>query len=106
MHPAVLRLMTIVAEAARKRKIEVSACGALAADIEGIAALIGMGINKLSLNVSAVSTVKDIARRLSEAECARLVREAVRMSDAVSVRQAFKKLIEERVAKPDEENFQ
>lgn len=106
MHPAVLRLMTIVAEAARKRKIEVSACGALAADIEGIAALIGMGINKLSLNVSAVSTVKDIARRLSEAKCVRLVREAVRMSDAVSVRQAFKKLIEERVAKPDEENFQ
>ena len=95
MHPAVLRLMTIVAEAGRKRKIEVSACGSLAADIKGIAALIGMGISNLSVDISAVSTLKNTVLRLSEAQCTRLVRVAVRMSDAVSVRRAFKKLIAE-----------
>ncbi len=95
MHPSVLRMMSIVAEAGRKRQIEVGVCGGLASDLEGIAALIGMGISKLSVDIPVIPTVKATVRRLSAEKCSRLVRDAIRMSDAGSVRKAFKKLIEE-----------
>lgn len=95
MHPSVLRLMSIVAEAGRKRQIEVGVCGGLASDLEGIAALIGMGIGKLSVDIPVIPTVKATVRRLSVDRCSKLVREAIRMSDAGSVRQAFRKLLEE-----------
>ena len=94
MHPSILRMMSIVAEAGRKHKIEVGVCGGLASDIEGIAALIGLGITKLSVDVPVIATVKAVIRRLSAAKCAGLVRDAIRMSDARTVRQAFKKLME------------
>ncbi|EKD83181.1 MAG: hypothetical protein ACD_39C00834G0001 [uncultured bacterium] len=89
-------MMSIVAEAGRKHKIEVGVCGGLASDIEGIAALIGLGINKLSVDVPVIATVKAVVRRLSAAQCAGLVRDAIRMNDARTVRQAFKKLMAER----------
>ncbi|MDD3147036.1 MAG: phosphoenolpyruvate--protein phosphotransferase, partial [Candidatus Riflebacteria bacterium] len=95
MHPSVLRLMSIVAEAGRKHQIEVGVCGGLASDLEGIAALIGMGIGKLSVDIPVIPTVKATVRRLSVDRCSKLVREAIRMSDAGSVRQAFRKLLEE-----------
>lgn len=93
MHPAVLRMMSIVAEAGRKRQIEVGVCGGLASDLEGIAALIGMGISKLSVDVPVIPTVKATVRRLSADKCSKLVREAIMMRDAASVREAFAKLL-------------
>jgi len=95
MHPSILRMMSIVAEAGRRHKIEVGVCGGLASDIEGIAALIGLGISKLSVDIPVIATVKAVVRRLSAAKCSELVCEAVRMSDARAVRQAFKKLMED-----------
>ena len=95
MHPSVLRLMSIVAEAGRRHQIEVGVCGGLASDLEGIAALIGMGISKLSVDIPVIPAVKATVRRLSADKCSKLVRDAIRMSDALSVRQAFRKLLEE-----------
>ncbi|MBU1106469.1 MAG: phosphoenolpyruvate--protein phosphotransferase [Candidatus Riflebacteria bacterium] len=93
MHPSILRMMSIVAEAGRKHKIEVGVCGGLASDIEGIAALIGLGINKLSVDIPVIATVKAVVRRLSAAKCSALVQEAIKMNDAKTVRLAFKKLM-------------
>ncbi|MDD2997415.1 MAG: phosphoenolpyruvate--protein phosphotransferase [Candidatus Riflebacteria bacterium] len=95
LHPSVLRLMSIVVEAARKRQIEVGVCGGLASDLEGIAALIGLGVGKLSVDIPVIPSVKAMVRRLSAEKCGKIVRDAIRMSNAASVRQAFKKLLEE-----------
>ncbi|MEW6709713.1 MAG: phosphoenolpyruvate--protein phosphotransferase [Candidatus Riflebacteria bacterium] len=95
LHPSVLRMIGIVSESARKKKIEVGVCGGLASDLEGIAALIGLGITKLSVDIPVIATVKALIRRLSAQKCSSLVREAVRMSDATEVRRAFKKLLED-----------
>ncbi len=100
MHPSILRMMSIVAEAGRSHKIEVGVCGGLASDIEGIAALIGLGISKLSVDIPVIATVKAVVRRLSAAKCSELVREAIRMSDARAVRHAFKKLMEDGRGEP------
>lgn len=95
LHPSVLRLIGIVAEAGRKKKIEVGVCGGLASDLEGIAALIGLGIGKLSVDVPVLATVKALLRRLDAEKCSKLVREAVRMSDAAAVRNSIKKMLAE-----------
>ena len=95
MHPSVLRMISIVSEAGRKKKIEVGVCGGLASDLEGIAALIGIGIKKLSVDVPVLATVKALIRKLSAEKCSAMVREAVRMSDAAAVRNSFKKMFEE-----------
>jgi phosphoenolpyruvate-protein kinase (PTS system EI component) len=88
-------MIGIVAEAGRKRKIEVSVCGGLASDFEGVAALIGLGISKLSVDVPVVAKIKALVRRLSSQKCHELVAEALRMSDANEVRRSFKNLLNE-----------
>ncbi len=95
LHPSVLRMIGIVAEAGRKRKIEVSVCGGLASDFEGVAALIGLGISKLSVDVPVVAKIKALVRRLSSEKCHELVVEALRMSDSNAVRRSFKNLLNE-----------
>ena len=61
-HPAVLRAIEHVAEAAHKHHIPVSVCGELASDPESIQLLLKAGIDKLSVNASAIALVKDRIR--------------------------------------------
>jgi phosphotransferase system enzyme I (PtsI) len=49
-HPAVLQLVTLVVQNARKHNIPVSVCGELAADRDFIPFLIGLGIPELSVS--------------------------------------------------------
>src|SRR5690606_5394868 len=54
LHPAVLRIMRLVAEAASARQREVAVCGSLASDPAATAILIGLGIRDLSCVPSSI----------------------------------------------------
>lgn len=63
-HPAVLRAIGMVCEAAKKAKISVAVCGEAAARPEMIPVLIGLGVNELSMSPSSVLRAKKIVSEL------------------------------------------
>lgn len=91
-HPAVLRLLRLIAEAARHGKIWWGVCGEMAGDVELTPLLLGMGVQELSVSASIVPRVKSAIRALSLAECEELVRHAVEESTAEAILQRCRKM--------------
>jgi phosphoenolpyruvate-protein phosphotransferase len=86
LHPAVLRLMARVAEAAREHGRSVSVCGALGSDDDALPILVGLGIHEVSALPSAIPRLKRIARGIDAGECRDLARRALEQSTAAEVR--------------------
>jgi phosphocarrier protein FPr len=63
-HPAVLRAIGMVCEAAKKANISVAVCGEAAARPAMIPVLIGLGVNELSMSPSSVLRAKKIVSEL------------------------------------------
>ncbi len=64
-HPAVLKAIQQVVNAAHQCKIPVSICGELASDSTMIQQILDMGIDVLSVNISAIAQVKDRIRQIN-----------------------------------------
>jgi|OpeIllAssembly_1097287.scaffolds.fasta_scaffold01952_3 phosphotransferase system enzyme I (PtsI) len=79
-HPAVLRLVARVAEAARAARKPLSVCGEAAADPQLFLLLLGLGIREFSMGPRTVPVIKEIARVVSVAEAARVARAALSLS--------------------------
>lgn len=91
LHPAVLKMIQLTAEAAHRAKIEVGVCGGLAGDDFGIPILLGLGIDELSVSLPSVPGVKALIRELNMKECQNLALEALLQSDPGAVRDLVKK---------------
>jgi phosphotransferase system enzyme I (PtsP) len=65
LHPASIRALELIAEGARRTGTPVSVCGEMAADPAAVILLLGMGINSLSVSVSAIPRVKWVIRSFS-----------------------------------------
>ena len=86
LHPAVLRLMKAVVDAARKRNRHVSVCGDAASDRLAAAVFAGLGIHSLSVRPRQVAEIKELFRELRFAELKAIASEAVTCQDAAAVR--------------------
>jgi phosphoenolpyruvate-protein phosphotransferase len=75
-HPAVLRLVRDVAEAAREHSTTVAVCGELASEPLAIPILLGLGIDELSMNPPTIPLAKHIIRSINLAD-ARVVARSV-----------------------------
>src|ERR1700736_6737568 len=76
-HPAVLRLLKMIADAAHANKIWVGVCGEMARDVALIPLLIGLGMDELSVGATSVPRVKMAVRSLAVPECQQLVDEVL-----------------------------
>jgi phosphotransferase system enzyme I (PtsI) len=72
-HPAVVRLLKMVAEAAHAHKIWVGVCGEMAGDLALTPLLLGLGMDELSVGASLVPRVKRAVQSLTHSECQKLV---------------------------------
>ena len=77
LHPAVLRSIKHVVDAAHQAGIEVSLCGEVASDPFCVPILLGMQIDCLSMNPQAIPGIKRIIRQTTMAECKNLLREVL-----------------------------
>jgi phosphotransferase system enzyme I (PtsI) len=59
-NPAVLRLIAMTIEAARKASIEVSLCGEMGGDPAAAALLVGLGLRELSMSTVSIPAVKSL----------------------------------------------
>src|SRR5213595_2752805 len=64
-HPAILRLLRMIAEAAHANKLWVGVCGEMAADVALIPLLLGLGMDELSVGATSVPRVKAAVRNLA-----------------------------------------
>lgn len=81
-HPAVLRLIKIAADAARRSRKPISVCGEMAGSRRHFPILLGLGIRTLSMAASRVHDVVDQIRKLSIASCTKLAVDLLASSDA------------------------
>ena len=84
-HPAVLRLLKMIADAAHANDIWVGVCGEMARDVALIPILLGLGIDELSVGATSVPRVKMAVRSLAVPECQQLVDEVLRLQTSSEI---------------------
>ncbi|PYK06784.1 MAG: phosphoenolpyruvate--protein phosphotransferase [Verrucomicrobia bacterium] len=78
-HPAVLRLLKMIADAAHANNIWVGVCGEMAGDVALIPLLLGLDMDELSAGANLVPRVKRAVQSLAIPECRELVEEALKL---------------------------
>jgi phosphotransferase system enzyme I (PtsI) len=84
-HPAVLRLLKMIADAAHAHQIWVGVCGEMARDVALIPLLIGLGMDELSVGSTSVPRVKMAVQSLAVPECQQLVTEALALQTSSEI---------------------
>jgi len=84
-HPAVLKMLKQVAEAAQSAGIEVSVCGELASSPLGVFLLIGLGITALSVGPASLPEVKKVIRSVPAADAREAIDAALEAPTATEV---------------------
>jgi phosphocarrier protein FPr len=100
LHPSVLRLIRIVAEAASGHDRWVGVCGELASDPAAVPVLIGLGVTELSANAPAIPAVKEAVRSVHAGTARGLAGEALSRSSAAEVRALVEREAIEAAASP------
>jgi phosphocarrier protein FPr len=86
LHPAVLMLIERAAAAGGAWDRPVAICGELAADVEAVPLLVGLGVGELSVSAPALPFVKAAVRRIDTRAAEELARRALAAPDAAAVR--------------------
>jgi phosphotransferase system enzyme I (PtsI) len=86
LHPAVLRLIKSVVDAARKANIRTAMCGEMAGDPLCVLILLGMELDELSMNHLAIPRIKKIIRESTLEESKLLLKKALTFNTASEVR--------------------
>ncbi len=80
LHPAILRIIRYVAEAAHDHKVPVAMCGEMAGDPLFALILLGLGLTELSMNAVAIPVIKSVVRASTLSEAQALANEALTMA--------------------------
>jgi phosphotransferase system enzyme I (PtsI) len=95
LHPAVLRLIREIVDAAHRHGIWVSLCGEMAGD-PGIATiLLGLGIDELSMGAVAIPEVKKTIRSIRLADAKELIHQIMTQSSMQDVRELVNQRVHE-----------
>ncbi len=84
-HPAVLRLIGLTGDAARRANIPLCMCGEFASDTRATALLIGLGLTELSVSPVLVPLVKDAVRKLNTKNCRALAERVLGLATAEEI---------------------
>jgi phosphoenolpyruvate-protein phosphotransferase (PTS system enzyme I) len=79
-HPAILRLLKMVADAAHANDIWVGVCGEMAGDVALVPLLLGLGMDELSAAATLVPRVKRAVQSLTIPECRDLVEDTLKLN--------------------------
>ena len=84
-HPAVLRLIRMVVNAAHTNDIWVGVCGEMAGEVTLTPLLLGLGVDELSTGAALVPRVKAAVQQLSMEECVKLADAVAEMDSAKAI---------------------
>jgi phosphotransferase system enzyme I (PtsP) len=96
LHPAVLHAMEDIVQGATRQNTPVSVCGELAGDPMGVMALMGMGIESLSMSAGSLLRAKKVIRSFSHEELVGYFNHAKNMNDAEDIKDYYIERLDER----------
>jgi phosphotransferase system enzyme I (PtsI) len=85
LHPALLRLLKFVIESGKKAGIPVSMCGEMASDPLYAVVLVGLGLDRFSMNPSNIPVVKNVIRSVRYKDCRKMVEAALEKRTAQEI---------------------
>lgn len=95
MHPAVLKLIKEVVQAANDHGKWVGVCGELAGDPMAAMVLIGIGVHELSMNPGSIPRIKAAIKNISMDDSMELARTVLDADSAESAREIARKFLAE-----------
>jgi len=95
LHPAVLELIRMTAEAAHNVGIPVSLCGELATNLRAVPVLLGLGVDSLSASPVYLPAMKRVIRAMKRSEGKALAARALASSDPEDFRRFMDRWLEE-----------
>jgi phosphoenolpyruvate-protein phosphotransferase (PTS system enzyme I) len=90
LHPAVLRSLKRVVDAAHQAGIEACICGEMAGEPEYLPVLLGMGFDELSMNPVSIPRVKQILRRCTMEDASRVAERMLNFATAAEAESYLK----------------
>lgn len=84
-HPAVLRLIKMIIQAAHNNKVWVGMCGEMAGEPHLAVILLGLGLDELSMSPVAVPQIKKIIRSVTYEEAKKIAEKALSFTTAKDV---------------------
>jgi len=96
-HPAVLRAIAKIIEAAHKHNITVSVCGEMASDPLASVALIGLGIDELSVTPNIFPKIKQIIRTINYKEANKFAKQIIALSTESEIKMKLQLYYKDRI---------
>ena len=93
LHPAILRLLRLVARAGRRRGLPVSVCGEMASDPVLLTLLVGLGLTDFSMAPNAIPLAKQVLRGVRAADARQVAGRALRAPTAADVERVLRQLL-------------
>lgn len=85
LHPSILRLVSMVIEAAHKNRKWVGMCGEMAGDQAAIPILLGLGLDEFSMSAGSILAARAQIAQLNKQKWSKLAQEALTCSDEQQV---------------------
>ncbi len=95
-HPAIIRLIKMTCDAAKKEGIPVGICGEMGGDPIATVVLLGLGIEEMSMSVSSIPIVKKIIRNVSFEEAKNVVNTIMEIGSGTEITKYLEKWYNER----------
>ncbi|MBI5047793.1 MAG: phosphoenolpyruvate--protein phosphotransferase [Deltaproteobacteria bacterium] len=90
LHPAVLRIIKHIVDAAHNSGIAVGVCGEMAGEPEHALILLGLGLDQLSMNALSILKVKKVIRSIKYSEAKEIGEKALAFSTAQEIERFIK----------------
>ncbi len=105
LHPAILRLVKQMVNAAHQSGIRVAMCGEMAGEPMYVPILLGLELDELSMNVFSIFRVKKILRAYTLRECRELVSAALQLSTPEEIEELVRGSLKKKLPEEFGENF-
>lgn len=98
LHPAILRSLQRVVDAAHQEGIEACICGEMAGDPLYLPVLLGLGFDELSMNAASIPRVKQVVRRYTLERAREVAQACFQFSTAAEVDLYLKEVTDDHAA--------
>lgn len=85
LHPAVLKVLQLIAEQVKEHNLKTQICGEMASVPLYVPILIGMGFKELSMNIAVINKMKQFISKINSKTAKKLAKDAVKLSSAEEV---------------------
>ncbi|GIP16593.1 phosphoenolpyruvate-protein phosphotransferase [Paenibacillus montaniterrae] len=87
LHPAILRMVKMVIDAARQHGKWVGMCGEMAGDQNAVPLLLGLGLHEFSMSSSSILAARELITSLDQSQWSELAEQALQFTHSAAITQ-------------------